>query len=197
MEEIGADLPKGIRLLHDGRYRAMVSLKIKNYVCVGYDGRKLLRGAAVRSRADEPFGREFLAAAVDFMLADDLPGLAALYRELADKLQAGELPIGKLARRERVTEKTFSSPAKRRSAEAAKNAHVGDYITVYQREDGSLGLIEDYAGDVDRPHYVEKLYRFALRLKDAIGPDFDNLFPRPSARSVRQASAGQKNFDFD
>ena len=197
VEEIGVDLPKGIRLLHDGRYRAMVSLKIKNYVCVGYDGRKLLRGAAVRSRADEPFGRQFLAAAVDFMLADDLPGLAAHYRELADKLQAGQLPIEKLARRERVTEKTFSSPAKRRSAEAAKGAHVGDYITVYQREDGSLGLVEDYAGDVDRPHYVEKLYRFALRLKDAIGPDFDNLFPRPSARSVRQASAGQKNFDFD
>ena len=49
VEEIGAALPKGIKLQHDGRCRAMVSLRVKNCVCVGYDGRKLLRGGAVHS----------------------------------------------------------------------------------------------------------------------------------------------------
>ncbi len=197
VEEIGAALPKEIKLQHDGRYRAMVSLRVKNYVCVGYDGRKLLRGGAVRSRADEPFGREFLAEAVDLMLEDDLDGLGQRYRELLEEILGGELAIEKLARRERVTEKTFSSPAKRRSAKLAKGTPVGDYISVYQRTDGSLELTENYAGDEDRAHYSDKLYRFALRLQEAIGPRFDEFFPRPSLRAARQASAGQKTLGLE
>ncbi len=197
VEEIGAKLPKGINLQHEGRYRAMVSLKQKNYVCAGYDGRKLLRGAAVRSRADEPFGREFLAEAVDLLLVGDLGELGRRYRELAAAILAGELPIDKLARRERVTEKTFSSPAKRRSAAIAGDTPIGDYISVYQRSDGSLARMEDYRGDEDRGHYAEKLYRFVLRLQNAIGPEFDRIFPRPSAQTMRRASAGQIDLGFD
>ena len=34
MEEIGAALPKGIKLQHDGRYRAVLSLRVKNYLWV-------------------------------------------------------------------------------------------------------------------------------------------------------------------
>ena len=197
IEDTGAALPKGIRLLHDGRYRAMVSLKAKNYVCVGYDGRKVFRGASVRSRADEPFGREFLAEAVDLLFAGNLERLSARYHELLDQIQAGRMPVEKLARRERVTEKTFSSPAKRRSARVAKGTPVGDYVTVYQRSDGSLGLVEEYAGDEDRAYYADKLYRFAVRLEDVFGSQFDDMFPRPSSQSVRQASAGQRTLGLD
>jgi DNA polymerase elongation subunit (family B) len=197
VEEIGLGLPKGINLQHDGRYRAMVSLKQKNYVCVGYDGRKLLRGAAVRSRADEAFGREFLAEAVDLLLEGDLAGLGRRYRGLSDAILAGEVPIEKLVRRERVTEKTFSSPAKRRSAAIAADTPIGDYISVYQRSDGTLARLEDYGGDEDRGHYAEKLYRFALRLEGAIGSEFDRIFPRPSTQAMRQASAGQMDLGLD
>jgi DNA polymerase elongation subunit (family B) len=197
VEEIGAGLPKGINLQHDGRYRAMLSLKQKNYACVGYDGRKLLRGAAVRSRADEPFGREFLAEAVDLLLEGELDGLARRYGDLSAAILAGEVPVEKLARRERVTEKTFSSPAKRRSAEIAGGTPIGDYISVYERRDGSLARTEDYSGDEDRAYYAEKLYRFALRLESAIGPEFDRAFPRPSTQAMRQASAGQMDLGLD
>jgi DNA polymerase elongation subunit (family B) len=197
VEEIGAKLPKGINLQQDGRYRAMLSLKQKNYVCVGYDGRKVFRGAAVRSRADEPFGRDFLAEAVDFIFAGELEALGARYEEMLGLILEGDLPIEKLTRRERVTEKTFSSPAKRRSADAAAGAAVGDTIWLYEREDGALARADQYADDEDRGHYAEKLYRFAARLKEAIGPRFDELFPRPSAQSLRQATAGQTSFEFE
>jgi hypothetical protein len=175
----------------------MLSLKQKNYACVGYDGRKLLRGAAVRSRADEPFGREFLAEAVDLLLEGELDGLARRYGDLSAAILAGEVPVEKLARRERVTEKTFSSPAKRRSAEIAGGTPIGDYISVYERRDGSLARTEDYSGDEDRAYYAEKLYRFALRLESAIGPEFDRAFPRPSTQAMRQASAGQMDLGLD
>jgi DNA polymerase elongation subunit (family B) len=193
VEELGGDLPKGIRLAHDGRYRAMVSLKQKNYACLGYDGRKMLRGAALRSRADEPFGREFLLEAIDLLLAGDLARLAERYRERQAALLNGELPIERLARRERVTEKTLSSPAKKRAAAVVGETPVGDYMTVYQRSDGSLARVEDYAGDEDRCYYADKLYRFALRLAEAVGPDFERLFPPPSLERARQESAGQQS----
>jgi DNA polymerase elongation subunit (family B) len=196
VEELGSILPKGIRLAHDGRYRAMVSLKQKNYACIGYDGRRVLRGAALRSRADEPFGRGFMVEAIDLLLAGDLNGLAERYRELSSAILSGAMPIAKLGRKERVTEKTFSSPAKKRSAAVAGDTAVGDYIMVYQRSDGSLARFEDYAGDEDRAYYAEKLYKFALRLEDAIGSDFDRLFPRPSVATARQESVGQQSLGF-
>ncbi len=197
VEELGSILPKGIKLAHDGRYRAMVSLKQKNYACIGYDGRKVLRGAALRSRADEPFGRSFMNEAIDLLLAGDLSQLGERYRELSLAILSGSMPIDRLARRERVTEKTFSSQAKKRSAAVAGDTAVGDYICVYQRSDGSLGRVEDYAGDEDRGYYADKLYRFALRLEEAIGSEFDRLFPQPSVTSARQESVGQQSLSFD
>ncbi len=197
VEDLGSVLPKGIRLAHDGRYRAMVSLKQKNYACIAYDGRKILRGAALRSRADEPFGREFMVEAIDLMLARDLERLAERYRDLSAAILRGDVPIERLARRERVTEKTYSSPARKRSAAAAGDAAVGDYLTVYQRSDGPLGRIEDYAGDEDRAYYADKLYRFALRLREAVGSDFERLIPQPSIRAARREAAGQQSLGLE
>jgi len=197
VEELGAALPKGIRLAHDGRYRAMVSLKQKNYACIGYDGRKVLRGAALRSRADEPFGREFLLEAVELMLAGDLARLSERYRELSEAILRGAIPIGKLARKERVTEKTFSSPGKKRSAAVVGETAVGDFMTVYQRSNGSLARVENYVNDEDRAYYADKLYKFALRLADAVGADFDRLFPPPSLARARQESAGQRSLGIE
>ncbi|MBN1459220.1 MAG: DNA polymerase, partial [Armatimonadetes bacterium] len=197
VEEIGAILPKGINLQHDGRYRAMLSLKQKNYVCVGYDGRKVFRGAALRSRADEPFGRELLAEAVDYLLAGRVEALSTRYHELLQLVLAGEMPIEKLARRERITEKTYSSPARKRLAGAAAGAVVGDIVWVYERADGTLARKEDYDDDADSGYYAERLYRFIARLREAIGPDFERLFPPPSSQVLRQATAGQTEFEFE
>jgi DNA polymerase I len=192
IERIGAGLPHGIRLTHDGRYAAMLSLKVKNYVLVGYDGRKTLKGASLRSRAEELFGREFLTRAVDCLLAGDLDALAADYERLARAIAEGSLPLAQFQRRERVTLKTFESEAKKRSREVARDAEVGDSLLVYQRADGSLGLAEDYAGDEDRWHYTERLYRFAQRLEGALTPEeFARVFPRPVRKRFQAEQAGQ------
>jgi len=47
--------------------------------------------------------------------------------------------------------------------------------------------------DEDRAYYADKLYKFALRLAEAIGPDFDRLFPSPSLEKARRESAGQQS----
>jgi DNA polymerase elongation subunit (family B) len=198
VEEIGKGLAEGIHLAHDGRYASMISLKVKNYVLVGHDGKKIFRGASVRSRADEPFGREFISAAVDCVLAGDTDGAGALYRELMERIQSGQIPVEQFARRERVTAKTFNSAQKKRMATAAQGVQVGEYITVYERNDGELGLIAEYSGDEDREHLLDKLYKFACRLREAFGDDFERIFPRPGRRplTAKEAeAAGQGTLD--
>ncbi len=190
IERIGSTLPEGIRLAFDGRFQTMVSLKTKNYVLHGYDGKKTFKGASLRSRADEPFGREFIAAAVDLLLERRLDDLADLYARLIEDILNHQVPIEKLARRERVTDKTFQSSAKVRSAAVAANTAVGDYITVYERADGTLAKLEQYAPESENVgYYMDKLYKFACRLREAVGEGFDRLIPRPGPNGL--AGTGQ------
>lgn len=192
IDTIGAHLPEGVRLAHDGRYKMMISLKVKNYILVKYDGRKIFKGASVRSRADERFGRAFISSAVDLLIHERPDAVAELYNETCRRIQNRQMPVDEFCRRERVTEKTFRSTAKRRSAAAAKDARVGDHIRVYQREDGALGLADDYANDEDQNYLLDKLYKFACRLREAFGDRFDILFPKPSALTRAEAAGQQK-----
>ena len=182
--QIGSTLPEGIRLAFDGRFARMLSIKTKNYVLVTYDGRKIYKGASLRSRADERYGRRFLSSAVDCLLERDYDGLAALYAETIEALLNRRIPIDDLARRERVTEKTFQSEQKKRSAAVASGVPVGEHVMVYEKADGSLGLLADYADDENTRYYMEKLYKFARRLEQALDGSFDRYIPKPTAEGL-------------
>ncbi len=119
IERIGEALPEGIHLAHDGRYRAMISLKIKNYVLEKYSGDKIFKGSALRSRADEAFGLDFMSKSADALLQGEPNKAAELYQAIARRIESGDLRIDEFARRERVTEKTFTSTGKKRLAKAA------------------------------------------------------------------------------
>jgi DNA polymerase I len=199
IEEVAEVLPQGIRLAHDGRYAAMLSLKIKNYVLVEYDGRKIMKGSSLRSRADEKFGRDFLGSAVDLLIADDHEGLSDLYKSVLETIQDGRLPIDQIARRERITTKKRDSTQKGGVAELAQTESiaVGDIVHVYNRQDGTVALESEYQHDEDRNHYAMKLYKFAIRLIDAIGEDkFGVLIPRPKPAEQRLQERLQSSFDF-
>ncbi|MDW8106448.1 MAG: 3'-5' exonuclease [Armatimonadota bacterium] len=187
VEQVGKILPEGIRLAYDGRYKAMLSVKSKNYVLQGYDGKLIFKGASLRSRADEKFGRDFLNNAIQWLLEGTPEKVADEYRRLARMILNGELGIEQLCRRERITDK--SKQPHHPLYELAQRFQIGDYIMVYRKRDGTLGLLEEYAGDEDREHYVEKLYKFAARLEELF-PNFDALFPKPQAiiESERQPS---------
>jgi len=191
VERIGRVLPEGIHLAHDGRYKAMLSLKVKNYILVGYEGERIFRGASVRSRADERFGREFISEAVDSLMQGDKEKVGEIYRRLMADIEARRMPLEKFLRRERITEKTFTSDARKRLADAAKDARIGEYVSVYQADDGTIQLAEQYDHDEDTRYLLDKLYKFACRLREAFGEDFDRLFPRPSAKTALE-SAGQQ-----
>jgi DNA polymerase elongation subunit (family B) len=194
IDQIGKILPEGIRLAHDGRYQAMLSLKVKNYVLVGYDGHRTFRGASVRSRADELFGREFISEAVNLLVQGQKEKVGELYRKIATDIETKRMPVEKFARRERVTEKTFTSNSKKRLADAAKGVRVGEYIRVYERANGTIGLAEEYNGDEDTKYLLDKLYKFACRLREAFGGEFNLLIPKPSAKMAAEAAGQQTLF---
>ncbi|MCX7925993.1 MAG: hypothetical protein N2554_09315, partial [Fimbriimonadales bacterium] len=144
VEQVGKILPEGIRLAYDGRYKAMLSVKTKNYVLQGYDGKLTFKGASLRSRADEKFGREFLNRAIEHLLNGEPAKVAEDYLRLAKQILNGDIDIEQLCRRERITDK--SKQPSHPLYELAKRFQIGDYIMVYRKQDGSLGLLEEYAG---------------------------------------------------
>lgn len=80
-------MPEGIRIGYDGRFRAMLSYKKKNYALLTYDGRLKFKGSSLVSRSIERFGRHFVRDAVRLLLDEDVQGLHDLYLRYHDDIQ--------------------------------------------------------------------------------------------------------------
>ena len=68
ISELSGALPAGINLELAGRYKAMFSYKIKNYVLIDYDDKMIIKGSGLRSRGLELFQRKFMEEFFSLML---------------------------------------------------------------------------------------------------------------------------------
>jgi hypothetical protein len=137
----------------------------------------------------------FISKAAEYLLRGEKGKVKELYEAFVRKINAGEMTIDVICRRERITEKTFSAPSKKRVAQVASVSRIGDYVSVYNRCDGTVALASEYDHDEDRDYLLEKLYKFACRLREAFGEEFDELFPKPSPKLRVEAAGQQKLFD--
>jgi DNA polymerase I len=101
--EVGAELPEGIRLEYEGRYRAMLSHEVKNYALLTYNGQLIVRGVALRSSRAEPFGERFLLLALLCTLTNNIPGLRTAFLETVAALRNHALPASDLGARVRLS----------------------------------------------------------------------------------------------
>lgn len=85
---LNEEMPEGIRIGFDGRFRRMLSYKKKNYALQGYDGALRFKGSSLVSRSSERFGRRFLRQAVPLLLDEDVQGLHDLYLRYRDQIIA-------------------------------------------------------------------------------------------------------------
>jgi DNA polymerase elongation subunit (family B) len=180
VDAVSAHLGAGIRLAHDGRYRGMLSLKLKNYALLDFDGRVFLKGSSLRSRREELYLRRFVTDAVTRLLEPDLHGsIRDYYLDLADAILQGRLGPEEISRTETVTDQTFRSESNRRLAEAVFGERVGERVLVYQRSDGSIARTSTYNGDEDRAYLLKRLRDMAERFRPLYGSDseFDHTFP--------------------
>lgn len=104
VDAINRQMPTGIRLGYDGRYRRMLSYKVKNYALLTYDGRVQCKGSSLVSRAMEPFGRRFVLEAIGLLLAEDVQGLHDLYVATRAWLLRHEWGVEDFARTETLKE---------------------------------------------------------------------------------------------
>ncbi len=79
--ELGAQLPEGIDVELAGRYRSMLSYKVKNYALLGYDGQLRIAGSGLRSRGVERYLRRFLREAIRLALDGRAADIEAFYEQ--------------------------------------------------------------------------------------------------------------------
>ena len=101
--EVGAELPEGIHLEYEGRYRAMFSHEVKNYALLTYSGRLIVHGVALRSSRSEPFGERFLRQALLCTMTDDIVGVSNAYFEMVNALRNRTLTASELGARVRLS----------------------------------------------------------------------------------------------
>ncbi|HMM42459.1 MAG TPA: DNA polymerase domain-containing protein [Thermomicrobiales bacterium] len=184
--QVSATLPAGINLAHDGRYRGMLSLRLKNYALLGYDNMVTLKGSGLRSRREEGFLRQFLHDEVARHLAPEQFGdPREEYLDLAQRILDGTLTVEEVARVETVTDQTFVSPATRRLAEAVRGERVGERVAVYERADGSLAKAAAFANDANPTYLLRRLRDIAERFRPLYESDqeFEYTFPVVTQRT--------------
>ncbi len=209
VERMAASMPEGIRVAFDGRYRAMLSYKVKNYALLGYDGRVRLVGSAFRARDLEPFARAFLEAAIGRLLEGDREGLARLYRELRRRIVERRWSVAEFARTEYLKESR--SEYDRKVAQSARNRAAvyelakrergdfrrGEALTYYITGRGArvtgfahAKLASDWdpaAPDENVEYYLRKLDEVARRLKPFLSEgEWTALFSQDAKADPRQ-----------
>jgi DNA polymerase, archaea type len=171
--DVGAALGDGLRLVFEERYPAMLSLMPKNYALKRASGDLILRGSALRSARDEPFGRALVIGIAQALLDHREGDIAGLVRDAVERVRQGRLKVEEFSRRESITPKTFNAPANKRLANAIaeRGLAVGDKVRVYQRIGGELTLSEEYAGDEDREYLVRRIADFIARFGALVPAD--------------------------
>ncbi len=141
--EINAVLPDGIELEFDACYPAMYSYKAKNYALLNFDGTVSLTGAALKSRALEPFQRRFVLETVTALLTGHPEKCDEIYHSYCAAVSNHSLPLKDFAKGEVLSDspenysRKIESGKGRRSAayelalNSGKKYRAGDKVRFY------------------------------------------------------------------
>ncbi|MBX3070666.1 MAG: hypothetical protein KF883_09240 [Thermomicrobiales bacterium] len=175
-------LPEGVRLAHDGRYEKMLSLKLKTYALLDHTGSLTLKGSALRSRRMERCFLRFIKDAAHDFMRDRRNDVRDRYFELAEAIQQKTVDPREIGQWTMVNRGTLE---KQPRLKALLDAHpgrwrFGERVEIYEREDGSLGFLEDYANDENTRELLRRLSDTAARFREAFETkaEFDAFFPR-------------------
>ncbi len=142
-EGLQAELPEGIEVEFDARYRAMFSYKAKNYALLKADGGLVLKGGALKSRGLEKFQRDYTEQMIRLLLEDRATEIPALREEMERAIRERRMPIEELAKTDTLQDslaqyqKKISGAARNRSAayelalKSGRDFQPGDQIRYY------------------------------------------------------------------
>jgi DNA polymerase elongation subunit (family B) len=102
--ELSKALPAGIQLELDGRYVAMFSYKMKNYVVLDARGKLLIKGSGLRSRGIEPFQRLWMEEMFRLLLTGRRDEIPALVRRWEEDFLTHRVPVKQFMKTETLQE---------------------------------------------------------------------------------------------
>jgi DNA polymerase elongation subunit (family B) len=91
--ELSEKLPKGIQVELAGRYRAMLSYKMKNYALLDHAGKLSITGSGLRSRGLERFQRGFLHEMIRLALEGRKDEIPELYERTLERFARHEFHV--------------------------------------------------------------------------------------------------------
>lgn len=86
INDLSNALPEGINLELSGRYKAMFSYKMKNYVLLTHDEKLFIKGSGLKSRGLEFFQRRFMQNMFKLLLSDKIGEIDELLNKYLDDL---------------------------------------------------------------------------------------------------------------
>lgn len=200
---LNAEMPAGIRIGFDGRFRKMLSYKMKNYALLTYDGTLKAKGSSLISRSVERFGRQFVEAAIALLLEENIQALHALYIATYERILQHDWTVEAFARTETLKETLAPYEAdvaagrrsraatyelaKQRAAATGQPVRKGDRITYYiagysptVTAFSNARLAEMWQAaqpDENTAYYVKRLDEFARKFEPFFTPqDFQQVF---------------------
>ncbi|MGH2532483.1 MAG: DNA polymerase domain-containing protein [Thermomicrobiales bacterium] len=196
IDRIGAKLPPGIRLTHDGRYRAMLSLRLKTYGLLTEDDHVILKGSALRNRRMEPCFRAFLRDATRDFLSDDRDEARERYFRLAERIRSRVLDVSEFSQWAMLHDDTLANQPRLKRLVERLPSHIrsGERIEIYERQDGELALVEEYQSDENVPYLLRRLYETAARFQTLFDSEaeYEAFFPRLSPRTDLATARAQE-----
>jgi DNA polymerase elongation subunit (family B) len=199
-------LPEGIALELDGRYPAMFSYKMKNYVLLDARGKMLVKGSGLRSRGIELFQRQWMEEMFRMLLAGrrhEIPGLVARWEE---DFRGHRVPVKQFMKTETLQESLSVYQDKLRTGErnpaaayelalrAPRPYQPGDQVSYYVAGDDLRVRVNDAAKlaaawdprapDENTAYYLDKLRELyekfrSLIEQDGLAPVVEEASPPP------------------
>ncbi len=118
---LGEAFPEGLQLELGGRYPAMFSYKMKNYVLLDAGGKLRVKGSGLRSRGIELFQRRWMEEMFRLLLTGRRAEIGALARRWEDDFVARRVPVRLFMKTETLQE----SPGVYRDKVAAGRRNTG------------------------------------------------------------------------
>src|SRR5262249_49838001 len=207
-EELLADLspvlPAGIHLEVDGRYPAMFSYKMKNYVLLDARGKLLVKGSGLRSRGIELFQRAWMEEMFRLLLTERRKEIPELVARWEDDFRAHRVPVRDFMKTETLQESLAAYQERvktgRRNPSAAYELALrssrpyqpGDQVSYYVAGQGLRIAVNETAKlatswdprapDENTEYYVWKMRELYYKFRNLI--EQDGLVPVTGEETV-------------
>jgi DNA polymerase I len=198
VDSLCTELPAGINLAINGRYKNILCYKKKNYALLGYNNSIAIKGSALISRSIERFGRYFIQQCIDGLLHGSIENIHRLYVSLHKDITEHQLTATDFSRMETLkdsldkyaTDVTAGNRNRTASYEVAIESGLqwktGERVSYYIT--GNEWNVKSFENcklaDEWDPNFPDENTQYYLRRLDEFAKKFEAFFSPQDFRAI-------------